>query len=262
MEAAANAILPAKPLGRKAYGSIPHLRGSRVGPGDWFLEDQQAAHMVVSARRTQRHVDRVLVTEKLDGSCCALARIGDRVVALNRAGYACDTSPYETHRGFARWVAARADRFLAALGDLERVPGEWMQVAHGTLYDIRDDEDLFVPFDVIVPGADRGLPERRLPHDEQRERFARLGLTGAKVLSDGPAVALDDALALLGEFGHHGATETAEGVVYRLETNGTFNYLAKFVRPGKVDGKYLKGLSSNDVTEDVHNGPAAARWAA
>ena len=30
-----------KPLGRKAYGSIPHLSGSRLGPGDYHCHKGQ-----------------------------------------------------------------------------------------------------------------------------------------------------------------------------------------------------------------------------
>ena len=261
MDGDARGPLPGKPLGRKAYFSIPHLPGSRTGPADWYLKEHQADLLTVAARDNQRHRDRVVVTEKVDGSCVAVARVGDDVLALNRAGYDAATSPHAVHRGFARWVAARSGLFRERLAPGERVPGEWLQIAHGTRYDILADDDLFVPFDMIVPGRDRGQ-ERRLPHDAQRERFAAMGLKGANVLWDGGAVALADVLAKLGERGAHGAVDEAEGVVYRMETNGAFNFLAKFVRPGKVDGRFLKGLASNDVEEDVYNGPAALRWAA
>ena len=38
-----NDTKPIKPLGKRAYGSIPHLPGSRRGPSDKGLSDQQAA---------------------------------------------------------------------------------------------------------------------------------------------------------------------------------------------------------------------------
>lgn len=253
--------LPAKPLGRKAYGSIPHLPGSRLGPGDWSIEPVQAALLIEAHRWNQRHRDRVIVTEKLDGSCVAIGRLADRVVALNRAGYDCFTSPHVVHRGFARWVAAHESIFMDALKVGERTVGEWLQIAHGTRYDIHRDMDLFVPFDLVEPGRDRGIPERRLPHDEMHERVRAMGLRPANVLHDGGAIPTGVALERLGERGAHGAIETAEGVVYRIETNGAFNYLAKLVRPGKVDGKYLAGLASTSATEETFNGPAAERWA-
>jgi len=31
-----------KPLNQKAYGSIPHLPGSRLGPGDYSIGEGQA----------------------------------------------------------------------------------------------------------------------------------------------------------------------------------------------------------------------------
>jgi hypothetical protein len=34
-----------KPLGRKSYGSIPHLPGSRLGPGDYCISEGQAPIM-------------------------------------------------------------------------------------------------------------------------------------------------------------------------------------------------------------------------
>lgn len=253
--------LPAKPMGRKAYGSIPHLPGSRLGPGDWSIEPAQAALMIEFHRWNQRHRDRVIVTEKLDGSCVAIGRLADRVVALNRAGYDCMTSPHAVHRGFARWVAAHEGIFMERMAVGERTVGEWLQIAHGTRYDIHRDMDLFVPFDIFEPVRDRGIPERRLPHDEMRERVVAMGLRPANVLHDGGALPIADAMERLGDLGAHGATETAEGVVYRIETNGAFNYLAKMVRHGKVDGRYLSGLASTVAVTDTYNGPAAERWA-
>lgn len=254
--------MPSKPLGRKAYGSIPHILGSRLGPGDWCLETAMSALLTLRARWDDRYRDRVILTEKVDGTCVAVGRLNDAILPLIRAGYDARSSPHKMHHDFARWVEAREALFRQRLASGERVPGEWMQVAHGTIYDLREDDELFVPFDVIVPGKDRGLPERRLPHDEQRERFAEMGLRGAHVLSDGPAVPVERALEMLNGNGFHGATEPAEGVVYRMETNGAFNFLAKFVRAGKADGKYMVGVEGGTAVEPVYNGPAALRWAA
>jgi len=53
-----------KPLGRKTYGHIPHLPGSRTGPGDHMCHEGQARIATVKTR--DKH-DTVIVTEKLDG---------------------------------------------------------------------------------------------------------------------------------------------------------------------------------------------------
>lgn len=39
-----------KPLGQKAYGSIPHLPGSRLGPGDHHCHEGQAKIATEKAR--------------------------------------------------------------------------------------------------------------------------------------------------------------------------------------------------------------------
>lgn len=182
---------PAKPLGHKAYGSIPHLPNSRVGPMDWHIHAGQADICTIKARDK---FDRVIVTEKLDGSNVAIARHKGEVLALTRAGFMADTSPYEQHHAFSRWVAGQN---FAALPEGFRVSGEWMYQAHGTLY--HPDAPL-ICFDVFDGG------NKRLPHDAAREMLGRLGLHGAHVIHDGPPISVERALELLGEFGQHGAT--------------------------------------------------------
>ena len=59
-------VMTNKTLGRKAYGSIGHLPNSRVGPKDHHVHEGQARICTVKAR--DKH-DRVIVQEKLDGSC-------------------------------------------------------------------------------------------------------------------------------------------------------------------------------------------------
>jgi hypothetical protein len=51
---------------------------------------------------------------------------------------------------------------------------------------------------------------------------------------------------LLGERGHHGAIDPAEGVVYRIERGGKVIGLAKHVRAGKLDGCYLADETGGD----------------
>jgi hypothetical protein len=64
-----------KPIGRKAYGSIGHLPNY--------------------------------------GSFCAVAMLNSAIVALGRAGWQADTSPYEQHRMFDHWVASTSTFFAA-----------------------------------------------------------------------------------------------------------------------------------------------------
>lgn len=218
-----------KPLGRKAYGSIGHLPNSRLGPGDHSVNEGQGR---ICTLKTRDKRDRVIVTEKLDGSCVAVALLGGELHALGRAGWLAQTSPYRQHQLFAAWVRRHEERFRNVLEDGERIVGEWLAQAHGTIYRLNELEPFGV-FD-IMRGQDR------LPFDDFVKRvdatFAR-----PHVLSDGPAISVDAAMELHER--HRWPCEDTEGVVYRVERNGEVDFLAKFVKPSKVDGKYLPEIS-------------------
>ncbi|MFA7121825.1 MAG: RNA ligase family protein [Bacilli bacterium] len=236
-----------KPFPHKAYGSIPHLPGSKFGnrrdrgvhPGEARLYLERA-----------NPGDRIIVQEKLDGSCCAVAKVNGEILALIRNGRPAAGSQWRQHRMFARWVAAHQDQFAAYLEEGGRCVGEWLAQAHGTRYDLLIDEDgvyrrsPFVIFDYFTPN------NRRLPCIEAWIRTLKHDLAFVPVLASmAQAVPLDAALSLLGENGRYGARDGAEGVVYRRETpDGIF--LAKYVCPQKEPGRYLPG----------NDDPAAAVW--
>src|SRR5258708_39755915 len=132
-----------KPLGMKNYGHIAHLPGSRLGPGDHKCEAGQARIATLKAR--DRH-DHIIVQEKLDGTNVGVARVDGVLYPLVRAGYVADTSPFEQHWSFARWVYANQARFLTVLRDGARLVGEWLIQAHGTRYQLAHEP--FGTFDV------------------------------------------------------------------------------------------------------------------
>lgn len=213
------------PLGRKAYAKIPHLPGSRTGASDKVAPAQLVARCTVTSQRG----DVVVVQEKLDGSCVAVARLGGDVVALGREGWRAAESQNPGRRMFARWVATHAARFSEVLADGEWMTGEWLALAHSTRY--RLTHEPFVVFD-LFSGKD-ALDTARLD--------ARLGGRFARphVLHRGAAVGVSEMDAALGPHGHHGAVELAEGAVWRVERGGVVMTRAKYVRPGKVDGVLL-----------------------
>jgi hypothetical protein len=90
MELASNPK-PEKPLGHRAYGSIPHLPGSRRGPADKGLSEHQAR--ILTEKGRDKH-DTIIVQEKLDGSCVGVAKLDGRLVALIRAGFPAAGSNY------------------------------------------------------------------------------------------------------------------------------------------------------------------------
>jgi hypothetical protein len=237
--------VPSKPLNRKAYGSIAHLPDSRLGSGDHKVSSGMAR---ICLQRTRDRHDRVIVQEKLDGSCVAVAKLDGVLHPLGRAGWPAASSRFEQHRIFDRWAWENAARLDAVLCDGERIVGEWLAQAHGTRYELLHEP--FIPFDII-----RGELER-LPYDEfaARIQHTEAGLvrsapfTLPKLLAQGPAaVPLDEALRLLGPCGHHGALDAAEGVVYRVERHDRVDFLAKYVRPDKIDGCYLPEISGKQA---------------
>ena len=210
--------VPVRPLGRKAYGSIAHLPGSRTGPGDRHCHAGQARIATGAVR--DRH-DHVVVQEKLDGSCVAVARLDGRLHALTRSGNPASGSRFEQHRLFAAWVREHDVRFRALLADGERVVGEWLALAHGTRYALPHEP--FVAFDLMTDGV-------RVNHGELTARTEEVELTTPLVLSVGPPRSIDevrDAIATSG----HGALDPVEGAVWRVERHGQVDFLAKWVRP-------------------------------
>lgn len=217
-----------KPLGAKAYGSIGHLPGSRLGPGDHHLNAGQAR---ICLEKTRDRHDLITIQEKLDGSCVAVTKLHTGiVVALGRAGYLARTSPWEQHRLFADWVQFNRSRFDDLLRPGERVVGEWLAQAHGTRYHLPHEP--FVPFDLMI-GFTRATAA------EVRDRVERLNFITPRLIHEGAPIAMDVVLEALEDRSAHGALDPTEGAVWRVERRGRVDFLAKWVRPEKVDGFYM-----------------------
>lgn len=233
-------MLASKPLGGKSYGSIPHLPGSRMGPGDHHVSPGQARICTEQVR--DKH-DTIIVQEKLDGSNVSVALINSEIVALGRAGYKAQSSKYEQHQLFAYWVRLNEARFRAVLNDGERICGEWLAQAHGTIYNLPHEP--FVAFDIIKGVGDT---RRRFTLYELTQRTMRGDFVTPTLLRMGAPVPISEALELL-EYhrDRHGAVGDIEGAVWRVERHGEVDFLAKYVRPDKVDGKYLPEMSGQEA---------------
>jgi hypothetical protein len=239
---AMSADLPRKPLGIKSYGSIAHLPGSRIGVGDHKCHDGQKRIATEKAR--DRH-DQIIVQEKLDGSNVGIACLNGEIYALTRAGYLASTSPYEQHHHFETWVKKNKNRFLAVLGEGERLCGEWLMQAHGTRYELKHEP--FVAFDLMTGAT-------RLVFDEFIKRIGLGDFTSPHLIQHGLPLSIEQALIILGTYGFHGALDPVEGAVWRVERNELIrpggserrwqvDFLVKYVRPDKVDGCYLSEIS-------------------
>ena len=226
-----------KPLGIKAYGSIGHLPSSRLGPKDRHVHEGQAR--ICTTKRRDKH-DTVIVQDKLDGSCTAVAKIDGKIVALTRSGYLAASSPFEQHHLFNDWVQSNSNKYMAVLQEGERIVGEWLAQAHGTRYDLGDREP-WVAFDIM----------------RDHDRLCWSDLVGRVCgyfdvptsISVGP-VQPEKAAGLIPVFSKKYEPippDSREGVVYRVERGGKVQFLAKWVRSDKVDGKYFPENNGGEV---------------
>lgn len=223
-----------KPLGRKAYGSIGHLPGSRTGPGDHQINPGQAK---IATEKTRDSKDTVIVQEKLDGSCTAVAMVDGKIIALNRSGYPAWSSPYEQHKMFADWVQRNEGRFRAVLREGERLVGEWCAMAHGTIYDLQEFEP-WSAFD-LMKGSERTCYNDLVTRLNDEFEMPCLWHVGE-------AISVSQVLNKAGQFKGKYQCDLDEGVVYRVEREGKVDFLGKYVRPGKEDGKYLPSVTGKE----------------
>ena len=219
-----------KPLGINNYGTIPLLPNSRVTPSDKHCHEGQAR--IATEKVRDRH-DRVIVQEKLDGSNVGVCLLDGKIIALGRAGYLAETSPYEQHQLFAKWVKTNESRFRHVLRDGERLCGEWLAQAHGTRYNLWHEP--FVAFDLMKE-------HNRLIYKDFMDRVSKYFTTPFLIHNDG-AISVENALSALGKFGVHGAIDEVEGCVWRVERKEQVDFLVKYLKPYKKDGIYLPEIS-------------------
>jgi hypothetical protein len=236
-----------KPLGIKNYGSIGHLPNSRMGSGDHSIEKGQADIATKKLTKNKRGLSReIIVQEKLDGSNVGIARVDGRIFPLTRSGYVADTSPYEQHHAFHRWVLQQPERW-DFIKEGERLVGEWLMQAHSTRYELKHEP--FVAFDLMIG-------DKRLPYDEFIERVSVANLITPHLIHRGEAISEESVMTKLGKYGFHGATDEVEGAVWRIELlepkGRRVEYLTKFVRPEKIDGIYLKDKEGNNL-QPIYN---------
>ncbi len=223
---------PVKPLGGPAYGSIPHLPGSKLGPGDHHIHEGQAR---ICTERLRDDHDSVTITEKMDGTCVAVARLDGQIVPLIRRGYHARDSHFRQHHLFADWVDWNSEVFRDFLNEGERVCGEWMAQAHGIRYPRQYLGAPLYVFDLM----DESGRKSRAEFDERW--WGVLSLQG--VCATPREIAFhprkpDELAAVSGRTSYE-----PEGFVYRVERDGQFEFIAKWVRPDFEPGKYLESVT-------------------
>lgn len=212
----------------KSYGSIPHLSTSKMGkPADKKIDSGREAYLTIGSRKG----DTIIVTEKVDGSNVGVIKKDGVIYAITRSGYTCESSEYVQHHAFDKYVKNNIARF-SWLPEGWRVCGEWCIMAHGTLMDITG-EHPFLAFDIMdANGA-------RLTYSKFCLICAASGIRTTPLLYIGnSALPVLTAINIMGS-GHYGKPEKPEGCVWRCERDGYVDYLAKWVQPDKIDGKYM-----------------------
>jgi ATP-dependent RNA circularization protein (DNA/RNA ligase family) len=230
-----------KPIGRKNYGSIPHLHNSKLGEGDYYISEGQ--ERILTTKPRDRH-DKVLVFEKYDGSNVGIAKFENRIFALTRSGYEASTSPYKQHHFFANWVKKREKIFIDMLQNGERIVGEWLAQAHGLIYKIETEPIVF--FDYFT------INNERILFEELSTKAIKYGLQTPRQLHEGKPVTVDALLPLLNEKTKGlESVESPEGMVYRVERKGKVDFLAKYVRPDFQSGKFCINVKEEDLIWNV-----------
>ena len=195
-----------KPLGRKSYGSIPHLVDSRLGKGDHHCSVGQSN---ICIKKTRDKNDLIVVQEKTDGSNVAVVKLNGLIIPLTRSGYIANLTKYKQHQVFYDWVLNNRERFDKLLFEGERCCGEWLFQAHGTKYKLQHEP--FIIFDIIDKNENRALSQ------DVKDRCELLEfITPFEIHRDNAACSIETAIKTLGTFGHHGAIEEVEGAFGEL----------------------------------------------
>lgn len=126
--------------------------------------------------------------------------------------------------------------------------GEWLMQAHGTRYELTHEP--FVAFDLMVE-------HERTPYDEFMNRIEAFDIVTPHIIHRGTPISVRKVMDMIGESGFHGAIDSVEGAVWRIERNKAtgkkgekekvVDFLVKYVRPDKEDGIYLPNISGKEA---------------
>jgi len=222
------------------YGSIPHLKGSKMtDTRDKGLSDHQTNMVCVSPRKTingktVQFQEWFTVLEKTDGANVGTIRTDTGFEYVSRNGYSCKTADFHHHREFYDLMSQRENILSEILEPGDRAVFEYLGWKHSIAYDIPHDPCIIL--DIFKQG-------RRVPFAEM-QKIVGDKFQLPKVLYAGPGPCpIPDMLELLGEYGHHGAIDKAEGFIVRVEplrnNVQSVEFLCKYVRDDFHPGKYI-----------------------
>lgn len=167
----------------KKYPRTPHLKGSRLQPGDEGL--------VVSF--SQLEGKRLVIEEKIDGANCAISFDDTGRLLLQSRGHYLIGGAKEAHYDlFKQWANAHYKTFYEVLGSRYIMYGEWMLAKHKMYYDALP--SYFLEFDVF--DRERGV---FLDTSSRKRLTSKMPVTSVCVLADGEFKSIKDILNNLGK---------------------------------------------------------------
>lgn len=223
------------------YPRTPHLRGSRLQPGDEDLSQRPFTDLV------DRHV---VLEEKIDGANSAVSFSENGDLRLQSRGHFLTGGYRERHYDLLKqWAAVHQDKFHEVLGSRYIMYGEWMYAKHSIYYDLLP--HYFMEFDVL----DRETG-KYLDTPSRHDLLKNLPVSHVPVLASGVFKNIEEILKHLGDslyisenhmdhlredaihLGLDGdqicretdASRTMEGIYIKIEENGKVVDRMKYVR--------------------------------
>jgi hypothetical protein len=151
----------------RKYPRTPHLRGSRLQPGDEDLNVVAYADIVDKP---------LVIEEKIDGANCGISFSGDGALLLQSRGHYLTGGPRERQFNLLKsWASLHASDLHDVLGQRYILYGEWMYAKHTVFYDQLP--HYFLEFDVLDLERDIFLST-----EARRALLAGLPITSVPVL--------------------------------------------------------------------------------
>ncbi len=223
------------------YPRTPHLRGSRLQPGDEDLSQRPFSSLV------GRHV---VLEEKIDGANSAISFSEYGELRLQSRGHFLTGGYRERHYDLLKqWAAVQQEKLYSVLGHRYIMYGEWMYAKHSVYYDLLP--HYFMEFDVLDRETDMFLDT-----PSRHELLKDLPVCHVPVLDSGYFSSMDDILKHLGDSNYISAdhiehlredaerlgldsdqicretdaARTMEGIYIKVEENGEVVDRMKYVR--------------------------------
>lgn len=130
---------------------------------------------------------------------------------------------------------------MELLNEGERVVGEYLAQAVGTRYNLPHEP--FVPFDIMTGKV-------RAPYKVFQKRITDYDFIPPQLLSIGDPISIDVAMDCI-KYSLHGAIDPVEGAIWRVERKGVVDFLVKYVRHDKEDGKYFPEVTGGETIWNV-----------